>query len=247
MFSQLLKQRRWFANKTLYEVLGVARSANIDEIKKAFTQKAPLFHPDRNKSPEAKEKFQELFEAYRVLRDDKTRKTYDASLSTAPGTPFQRTGPSSYTRDDRQYTYQTRQPPRWPPEDYSYYPRVVRINPILPLMVMMLIASYMHMAREKEILREIQSAQDVASLPRVIHGRGGPRILAFYNPYSGAWERLPEGCEPPPVIELMKATIPEKDRNRYKKFPTSLMVSYIPQGMVREPHAVVQAKTASHG
>jgi len=244
MFTHPLKQRRWFANKTLYEVLGVGRSASNDQIKKAFTQKAPLFHPDRNQSPEAKEKFQELFEAYRVLRDDKARKTYDASIQT----PYTSQRPaSSSTRDDRQSTNQTRQPPRWTAQDYSYDTptRVVRINPILLLMGIMLIANYMHMAREREIIRELQSAKDLASLPRVIHGRGGPHVLAFFNPYSGAWERLPEGCEPPPVIELLEATVPEKNRSKYKKFPTSLMVSYVPEGVVREPHAVVEVKTAS--
>lgn len=61
-----------------YEVLGVAKDANAAAIKKAFRSLALKYHPDRNKAPDAKEKFQEIAEAYAVLHDPKKRAHYDA-------------------------------------------------------------------------------------------------------------------------------------------------------------------------
>lgn len=60
-----------------YEVLGVAKTASIDEIKRAFRKLAMQWHPDRNKSPEAEAKFKEINEAYQVLSDADKRKIYD--------------------------------------------------------------------------------------------------------------------------------------------------------------------------
>jgi molecular chaperone DnaJ len=60
-----------------YEVLGVARGATDEEIKKAFRRLAFQFHPDRNKENGAEEKFKEINEAYEVLSDADKRATYD--------------------------------------------------------------------------------------------------------------------------------------------------------------------------
>jgi len=60
-----------------YEVLGVQRSASKDEIKDAYRKLAMQYHPDRNKAPEAEEKFKEISEAYAVLSDDEKRQQYD--------------------------------------------------------------------------------------------------------------------------------------------------------------------------
>ena len=61
-----------------YEVLGVPRNASKDQIKDTYRKLAMQFHPDRNKSPEAEEKFKEISEAYAVLSDDEKRQQYDA-------------------------------------------------------------------------------------------------------------------------------------------------------------------------
>ncbi|MEM4364638.1 MAG: molecular chaperone DnaJ [Candidatus Nitrosocaldus sp.] len=60
-----------------YEVLGVSRNATKEEIKQAYRRLALKYHPDRNKSPDAEEKFKLISEAYAVLSDDEKRKLYD--------------------------------------------------------------------------------------------------------------------------------------------------------------------------
>lgn len=60
-----------------YEVLGVGKSASKEEIKKAYRRLAMQYHPDRNKSADAEEKFKEISEAYGVLSDDDKRSMYD--------------------------------------------------------------------------------------------------------------------------------------------------------------------------
>jgi molecular chaperone DnaJ len=60
-----------------YEVLGIQRSATKEEIKNSYRRLALQYHPDRNKSPGAEERFKEISEAYAVLSDDEKRKRYD--------------------------------------------------------------------------------------------------------------------------------------------------------------------------
>jgi len=63
--------------KNYYEILGVQKNASKDVIKDAYRKLALQYHPDRNKSPGAEEKFKEISEAYAVLSDDEKRKQYD--------------------------------------------------------------------------------------------------------------------------------------------------------------------------
>lgn len=66
------------AKKDYYEILGVAKNANPEEIKKAYRKLAMKYHPDRNQGDkEAEKKFKELNDAYEVLKDDLKRAAYD--------------------------------------------------------------------------------------------------------------------------------------------------------------------------
>ncbi len=60
-----------------YEVLGVARSASDEKIKRAFRKLAFQYHPDHNRDDEAADRFKEINEAYEVLSDHERRETYD--------------------------------------------------------------------------------------------------------------------------------------------------------------------------
>lgn len=60
-----------------YTALGLAASASLADIKKAFRQKAALYHPDRNSAPDAPARFRSVQEAYDVLSDDVKRQAYD--------------------------------------------------------------------------------------------------------------------------------------------------------------------------
>lgn len=63
--------------KDYYKILGIAKGASEDEIKKAYRKMALKYHPDKNKSPGAEEKFKEIAEAYDVLSDPQKKEVFD--------------------------------------------------------------------------------------------------------------------------------------------------------------------------
>lgn len=75
------------ASKDYYEILGVSKNADADEIKSAYRRLAKKYHPDLNKAPDAAEKFKEINEAYEVLGDEKKRANYD-QYGSADGPQF---------------------------------------------------------------------------------------------------------------------------------------------------------------
>jgi len=66
------------ANRDFYQVLGVPRNADQDEIQRAYRKLARTYHPDVNSHPEAEDRFKDIAEAYDVLSDPQTRRRYDA-------------------------------------------------------------------------------------------------------------------------------------------------------------------------
>lgn len=77
--------------KDYYKVLEIPRNATEQEIKKAYRKMALKYHPDKNKSPGAEEKFKDIAEAYEVLSDPQKREVFDKygeeGLKGAPRQP----------------------------------------------------------------------------------------------------------------------------------------------------------------
>ena len=99
------------AERDFYEVLGVNKGSSAEEIKKAYRKKALEWHPDRNKSAEAADKFKEVNRAYEILSDPQKKAAYDQyghSAFNGPGggaagNPFG--GGRTYNQGPFTYTY----------------------------------------------------------------------------------------------------------------------------------------------
>jgi curved DNA-binding protein len=74
--------------KDYYEILGVARAATSDDIKKAYRKLAHQYHPDVSKDPAGEAKFKEVGEAYATLKDKEKREAYDALGRHSTGEEF---------------------------------------------------------------------------------------------------------------------------------------------------------------
>ncbi len=85
--------------RDFYEVLGVGKDSNLQEIKKAYKKLAKQYHPDHNKSSDAEAKFKEVQEAYENLSDENKRKAYD-QYGHAGTEGFSAGGSTSYDYSD---------------------------------------------------------------------------------------------------------------------------------------------------
>lgn len=74
--------------KDYYKILGVAREASAEDIKKAYRRLARKYHPDVSKEAGAEEKFKEVGEAYETLKDSEKRAAYDQLGSYQAGQEF---------------------------------------------------------------------------------------------------------------------------------------------------------------
>ena len=74
--------------KDYYKILGVAKDASADDIKKAYRRLAHKYHPDVSQAADAEEKFKEVAEAYATLKDEDKRAAYDALGTQRAGSEF---------------------------------------------------------------------------------------------------------------------------------------------------------------
>jgi len=92
--------------KDFYEILGVKKGDSQADIKSAYRKLALQYHPDKNKSPDAEDKFKEINEAYEVLSDTQKRQAYDqfghAAFQGGQSGPF---GGNTYTQQQGPFTY----------------------------------------------------------------------------------------------------------------------------------------------
>src|SRR5487761_2164529 len=70
-----------------YDVLAITKNASLADIKKAYRKLAKANHPDQNKDPKAKERFNEATQAYDLLSDEKKRGAFDRGEIDAEGKP----------------------------------------------------------------------------------------------------------------------------------------------------------------
>ena len=88
-----------------YEVLGVKKGASKEEIKSAYRKMAMANHPDRNKAPDAEEKFKEINEAYEVLSNDQKKSAYDQYGHAAFDPSSGGFGGTTHTSQNGPFTY----------------------------------------------------------------------------------------------------------------------------------------------
>lgn len=102
------------SKRDYYEVLGVAKTATAEDIKKAYRSLAMKYHPDRNSEPDAEDKFKEAKEAYEHLSDTDKRAAYD-SYGHQDNTHHARGGFSNFEEMFRRHFKQKQQQPHVEP------------------------------------------------------------------------------------------------------------------------------------
>jgi DnaJ-class molecular chaperone len=113
--------------RDFYEVLGIAKGASENEIKKAYRNLALKYHPDRNKEKDAEEKFKEINQAYEVLSNPQKKSAYDQFGHAAfeqggmgTGAGFNSQGTRTYRQGPFTYTYSTYGGNQGAPFDFEF-------------------------------------------------------------------------------------------------------------------------------
>jgi DnaJ-class molecular chaperone len=91
--------------KDYYEILGITKGSTAADIKSAYRKKALEWHPDRNKSADAEEKFKEINEAYEILSNDQKRSAYDQYGHAAFDPSAGGFGNHTYTQGSGPFTF----------------------------------------------------------------------------------------------------------------------------------------------
>lgn len=95
--------------KDYYEILGVSETSSKDDIKKAFRSLAKKYHPDRNGNDEnAIKKFQEVNEAYEVLSNEDSKKSYDEKKANFKNAHKRKNENSKNNKTDNDFSEKTR-------------------------------------------------------------------------------------------------------------------------------------------
>lgn len=95
--------------KDYYKILGVSETSSKDEIKKAFRSLAKKYHPDRNGNDEnAIKKFQEVNEAYEVLSNEDSKKSYDEKKTNFKNAHNKKNENSKNNKTDNDFSEKTR-------------------------------------------------------------------------------------------------------------------------------------------
>ncbi|EZG55160.1 DnaJ [Gregarina niphandrodes] len=142
------------AAKDLYQVLGVSRDANEDQIKKAYRKLAMQLHPDKNGAPKAEEAFKKISKSFQVLSNEQTRAHYDRTgnddvTSQPPAAAHRHHNAEFMTPEDlfqafffgqtprAQHQYYYRRMPRQPeqPENQRRLQGLLQLLPILCILL----------------------------------------------------------------------------------------------------------------
>ena len=144
-----------------YEILGVSRDADADEIKKAYRRLARQLHPDVNPDPETQERFKEVSAAYEVLSDPEKRRMFDLG-----GDPFGRAAAPARERASRSPTSWTPSSAasRWRRQGRGPRPRTRRGQDALVRLEIELAEAAFGVTRELKV--------DTAVVCTVCHGSG---------------------------------------------------------------------------
>ncbi len=179
--------------KDYYEILGVARTATSDEIKKSYKKLAHKYHPDISKEPKAEEKFKEVGEAYTTLKDKEKRAAYDELGKHGAGEEF-------------------RPPPNWGGSKNAYS-QSNQQNSFDDINLADLFASFSHAKQQSQGRNQAASGQDYeleASISLEDANKGTALDLNFSMPEQDAEGMMKQ------VSHTFKALIPKGVTNGTK-------------------------------